>query len=45
MRGSADVDVLFSLFSFGGNKRRLQSSALAVSVFPLRFAALTSREQ
>ena len=28
MRGSADV-LLFSLFSVGGNKRRLQSSALA----------------
>ena len=42
MRSSADVNVLFSLFSFEGNKRRLQSSALAASVFALRFAALTS---
>ena len=41
-RGSADVNVLFSLFLFEGNKRRLQSSVLAASVFALRFAALTS---
>ena len=45
VRGSANVDVSFSFFLFGGNNRRLQSSALAASVFALRLAALTSCEQ
>ena len=45
VRGSANVDVSFFFLLFGGNNRRLQSSALATAVFALRFAALTLCEQ